>query len=92
MRNPFRMEINSFLYVFFFQIRDETINVVDFKDSSHAVLLPNFKIPIASSTQPAKNAKIIANSGGLSTVYCNVSNAIRLVGPIDTSFIVPKNT
>lgn len=53
---------------------------------------PNFKIPIASSTQPARNAKIIANSGGLSAVYWSVSNAIRLVGPIETSFIVPKNT
>lgn len=53
---------------------------------------PNFKIPIASSTQPAMKANIIANSGGLSTVYCNVNKAIRLVGPMDTSFTVPKNT
>lgn len=54
--------------------------------------LPNFKTPIMSSTQPARNARIIANSGGLSSVYCSVSNDIRLVGPIDTSFMVPKNT
>lgn len=47
---------------------------------------------MANSTQPAKKAKIIANSGGLSCVYCIVSRAIKLVGPIDTSFTVPKNT
>lgn len=52
---------------------------------------PKFKIPISNSTHPAKNASTTANSGGLSIVYCNVSSAIKLVGPIDTSLIVPKN-
>lgn len=54
--------------------------------------LPNFSAPIANSTQPARNANIMVNSGGLSCVYCNVSKAIKLVGPIDTSFMVPKKT
>lgn len=54
--------------------------------------LPNFSAPMANSTQPERNASMIANSGGLSCVYCIVSNAIKLVGPIDTSLTVPKNT
>lgn len=40
--------------------------------------LPNFSTPIANSTQPAKNAKIIANSAGLPAVYRYVSWKLKL--------------
>lgn len=42
--------------------------------------------------QPAKNANTIVYCGGLSNVYCKVSNDISEVGPMETSLIVPKNT
>lgn len=53
---------------------------------------PSWKTPMASSTRPARKARTMTTCTGLSAQNCSVRMAIRLVGPMDTCGIVPKNT
>lgn len=53
---------------------------------------PNLKMPMQSSTMPTRKVSRMTISTGLFIVYWSVSSAIKLVGPIDTSLIVPKKT
>ena len=54
--------------------------------------MPKSSSPIVNSTHPAKNPKRIIKSSGMSLVNSMTKIAIRDVGPIDTSLILPKKT
>lgn len=54
--------------------------------------LPSFSNPIISSMQPAKKPSKTTYSTGFSWQYSKTIRATKLVGPKDTSLMVPKMT
>lgn len=52
--------------------------------------IPNRNSPMSNSVHPARKVKRITKSTGRSLVYSSTRKAINDVGPMETSFIVPK--
>lgn len=85
------LSINS--TILFQEIYFKTMNYIDQNSSRYKFgTLPSRSRPMMSTTQPDRKVSSTTNSTGRPRHVCSVSSAIRLVGPMETSFTVPRIT